>query len=139
MEHPKIQRSQIVFGDIVYWVTIIAAMICIIGPVLSFAFMDSNVINPHQLFASMWDGKDPTAIWEEAGSETAGGHFWIHHLGSGDGLTQLGLVLGCSVAIPAMLATAVIYAFKEKSIGWAILALWITAMVTVSLLGIASF
>lgn len=138
MENPKIKRSQIVFGGIVYWLTITAAIICMVGPVMAFASMDGNVINPHHLFANMWTGMKPDTIWETAGEVETGAHYLVRNLAAGDGFTQLGLVLGCSVAIPAMLAAAIVYAFKERSLGWALLALWIVGLVTISVLGIVS-
>lgn len=137
MESPKIKRSQIVFGDIVYWLTIAAAIICMVGPVLAFASMDGNVINPHHLFANMWAGMEPETIWETAGEVETGAHYLVGNLAA-DGFTQLGLVLGCSVAIPAMLAAAIVYASKERSLGWALSALWIVGLVTISVLGIVS-
>ena len=138
MENPNIKRSQIIFGDVVYWFTIVAAVICTVGPLLSFISMDGNVINPHFLFANMWNGMAPEAIWETSGSGITGGHYWISNITAGDGFTQLGLVMGCSVAIPAMLVAAIIYAFRERSFGWAILALWIVGLVSISVLGIVS-
>jgi len=138
MENPKIQQSQIIFGDIVYWLTIIAAIICMIGPVMAFTSMDENILNPHYLFANIWSGMGPEAILETAGGTQASGHYWIHNIATGDGFTQLGLVIGCSVAVPAMLAAAIVYVFKERSPGWALGALWIVGLVTVSVLGIIS-
>ena len=138
MENSKseINKSQVIFGDIVYWLTITAAIICMIGPVLAFASMDGNVLNPHYLFAKMWSGTGPEAIWGVAGEVEKGGHWWVNSLGTGDGFTQLGLVIGCSVALPAMLAAAMVYAFKERSLGWALGALWIVGLVAISVLGI---
>jgi len=138
MENPKIQKSQVIFGDIVYWLTITAAIICMVGPVMAFASMDGNILNPHYLFANMWSGMEPEAILETAGEAEASGHYWVNNLAAGDGFTQLGLVIGCSVAIPAMLVAAMVYVFKEKSLGWALGALWIVGLVTVSALGIIS-
>lgn len=138
MEKPRIQQSQVIFGDIVYWLTITAAIICMIGPVMAFASMDGNILNPHYLFANMWSGMGPEAIMETAGEVEAGGHYWVNNLAAGDGFTQLGLVIGCSVAIPAMLAAAIVYVFKERSLGWALGALWIVGLVTISVLGIIS-
>jgi hypothetical protein len=138
MEKPKIAQSQIVFGDIVYWLTITSAIICIIGPVLSFAAMGNNVLNPHYLFANMWTGMGPNGIMEKMGSIGATGHYWIQNLTTGDGFTMLGMVIGCVVALPAMLIAAIIYLVKEKSYVWAFGALWIVLLVVVSVLGIVS-
>ena len=138
MKNPKIQRSQIVFGDIVYWLTVAAAIICMVGPVVAFASMDGNVLNPHHLLANMWTGMEPETVWETAGEVEIGGHYLVRNLAAGDGFIQLGLILGCSVAIPAMLAAAMVYAFKERSRGWTLAALWIVGLVSISVLGIVS-
>jgi len=138
VKNPKIQRSQIVFGDIVYWLTIAAAIVCMVGPVMAFASMDSNVINPHHLFVNMWAGLEPEAIWGTAGEVEIGAHYWVRNLVAGDGFTHFGLVIGSSAVIPAMLAAAIVYAFKERSLGWALAALWIVGLVSVSVLGIVS-
>ena len=42
------------------------------------------------------------------------------------------------VALPAMVAAALIFIFKEKTIGWALGALWIAGLVTISIIGVAS-
>lgn len=138
MRNPKIQRSQIIFGNIVYWGTIAAAIITMVGPVMAFSSMDSNVINPHYLFANIWSGMEPDAIWETAGEVGTRAHYWVGNLAAGDGFTQMGLVLGSSIVIPALLAAAIVYTFKERSLGWALSALWIVGLITISVLGIAS-
>lgn len=138
MKYPRIQRSQVVFGDTVYWITVVVAIICMVGPVIAFASMDGNVLNPHYLFTSMWAGMGPEAIWESAGEMQTGLKHLVSNIASGDGFTQLGLAIGISIPIPAMLAAAAVYAFKERSPGWALSALWIVGLVTVSVLGIIS-
>jgi len=79
---------------------------------------------------------DPGTIWGTAGAANGGEHHWLYNLSAGDGLIQLGLIIGCSVAMPAMLAAAIIYVFKERSLGWALGALWIAGLVAISVLGI---
>ena len=138
MNSPKIGRSQIVFGDIIYWFTVAAALLCMIGPALSFAVMETNVLNPHLLFSQMWSGMDPASIWAASGDATNTGNRWFYSLAGGDGITQLGLVIGCSVALPAMLVAAIIFIFKEKTIGWGLGSLWIAGLVGISILGLVS-
>ena len=116
MIKPKIQLSQIVFGDIIYWLTVTAAIFCMVGPVLAFLSMDSNVLNPHHLFANIWSGMEPGAIWAAAGEANGGEHQWIYSLTAGDGIIQLGLIIGCSVALPAMLAAACMSSFSSVSL-----------------------
>ncbi|MFC1994572.1 hypothetical protein ACFLVD_00310 [Chloroflexota bacterium] len=137
MEKPKIPLSQIVFGDFIYWLSIVAALMCIIGPVIGMLSVSDNVLNPHHLFATIWEGKNAEAVWQEVGGEFPGGHFWLHNLTGGDGFTQLGLVIGCASALPALLAAAVVYLWKKpRAYVFAFLALWIVALILISLLGI---
>lgn len=217
MDRPLVPRSQRVFGETVYWITVLAAIICIVGPLISFINMDNNVLNPHFLMQKLFDGKPAEAegfalvdnasagattlrledtkdlaegkevlirdevkretaviasvdednkivtlesplqktfivgkdtqlaektIWDPALDDVAenpqGGHFWKDNLTAGDGFTQLGLVLGCAVGLPAMVIAALVLAFKEKSRGWALGALWISFMVGVSIVGLIS-
>ena len=134
-EKHKIPLEQIVYGDVVYWVTILAAIICMVGPLLSMMFVEDNVLNPHYLFAAIFAGNDPESIWKEVGNGFPGGHFWYEYPTSGDGFTQFGLVLGCSVALWALLATAVIY-FRKRILLYTALALWVATMVALSVVDI---
>lgn len=56
IERPEIPLSQRVFGEVVYWITILCAILCIIGPVVAFIDMDENVLNPHFLMQDIFDG-----------------------------------------------------------------------------------
>ena len=133
---PRVPGVQIVFGDIVYWVTVLACILTIVGPLISFIFMDGNVMNPHYLFDSIWNGDKPEMVWDKVAAQEPNGHFWTHNLTAGDGLTQLGIVIGCAVGMPALLIAGLIYGFKEKAWMQAVMALWVTALIVVSVLGI---
>lgn len=132
---PSIRRTQRVYGEIVYWVTIIACILCMIGPVISVASPEKNILNPYKLFTAIFEGKDAQTIWQEAGEGFPGGHFYLTHLTYGDGFTQLGLALGCSVALWALIATAFCF-LVEKTYFYVILALWVAFLVFCSMTGI---
>lgn len=132
-ERQRIPLAQVLYGDIVYWITIVAAITCMLGPLLSMVFVDRNVLNPHYLFAAVFSGKDVETIWSEAGHGFPGGHFWYHYPTYGDGLTQMGLALGCSVALWALLASACAYR-KQRVLLYALLSLWVAALVGLSAL-----
>ncbi len=132
---PKMPRAQIVYGDIVYWVTILSCIICMIGPVLSVAVPENNVLNPYQLFNAIFEGKDAQTVWREVGGDFPGGHFYLKNLTFGDGFTQLGLALGCSVALWALIAAAISYA-AERVYFYTILAIWVASLVALSMVGI---
>ena len=147
-ERPVMPRSQLVYGEIVYWVTILAAIVCMIGPVISVKNVENNVMNPHYLFAGIFEGKNAETIWQEVGhykkvvdgveTEVAGfpgGHFYFDNFSKGDGFTQFGLALGCSVAVWALIITSFCF-LKEKNPLFFVLALWVAALVTFSMIGI---
>ena len=132
---PTIRRAPRVYGEIVYWVTILACILCMIGPVISVASPEKNILNPYKLFSAIFEGKDAQTIWQEAGEGFPGGHFYLTHLTYGDGFTQLGLALGCSVALWALIATAFCF-LVEKTYFYVFLALWVAFLVVCSMTGI---
>ena len=134
-EAPKMPRAQTVYGAIVYWVTIVSCLICMVGPVISMANVENNVMNPHYLFAGIFEGKDATTIWQEVGGGFPGGHFWFTDFTKGDGFTQFGLALGCSVALWALLATAVAY-LADRIYLYVFLSIWVAMLVGLSASGI---
>jgi len=135
VEKPKMPRAQTVYGAIVYWVTIVACLICMIGPVISVASPDNNVMNPYKLFNAIFEGKDAQTVWQEVGGKFPGGHFYLKNFTYGDGFTQFGLALGCSVALWALLAVAISYV-ADRIYLYVILALWVSALVALSMIGI---
>lgn len=137
-ERPKMPRAQIIYGEIIYWTTIVAAIICMIGPVISIAAPENNVLNPYYLFNAIFDGQEAHQIWAEIGNgETEGGHFYLKHFTYGDGFTQFGLALGCGCALWGLIAAALAF-LKEKNFIYVVLAIWVAALIFLSLLGIVS-
>ena len=106
-----------------------------VGPVISVANPENNVLNPYKLFNAIFQGKDAQTVWQEVGGGFPGGHFYLKNLTYGDGFTQFGLALGCSVALWALIAAAFAYT-REKVYLYVILALWVAVMVAVSMIGI---
>jgi hypothetical protein len=136
-ETPKMPRANTVYGAIVYWITIISCLICMVGPVISVASPDNNVLNPYKLFNAIFEGKNAQQVWQEVGGEYPGGHFYLKNLTYGDGFTQFGLALGCSVALWALIATAIAYS-KDRIYLYAGLAVWVAVMVALSMIGIVA-
>ncbi len=134
---PQMPRAQTTYGAIVYWITILSCIICMIGPVISVAYPENNVLNPYKLFSAIFEGKDAQTVWKEVGGEFPGGHFYLKNFTYGDGFTQFGLALGCSVALWALLVSAVAYG-REKIYLYVILSLWVSALVALSMIGIVS-
>lgn len=137
MKRPKVPRAQNVYGKLVYWFSIVAAVICTIGPVITVAFPNNNLMNPHPLFSTIWEGNDPEAVWQEVGEGFPGGHFWINNLTTGDGFTQLGLEIGCFCSALGLMGAAIAFLReKPKACGWALISLAIASLIISSALGI---
>jgi len=134
-EAPKMPRAQIVYGEVIYWVTVVSCIICMGGPVIAMLAPENNVLNPHYLFAAIFEGKSAETVWQEVGGGFPGGHFYLRNLTSGDGFTQLGLALGCSCALWALLAAAFSY-LSARIYLYGILALWVAMLVSLSMIGI---
>lgn len=131
----EVTGARIVYGEIVYWITIVAAIVCMIGPVISMANPENNVLNPHYLFSNIFEGKSAADIWKDVGGEFPGGHFYLSNFTKGDGFTQFGLALGCSVGLWALLACAVVY-IREKNYTYMLLSLWVSLLIFLSMVGI---
>ena len=134
-ETPKMPRAQTIYGTIIYWITILAALICMVGPVISVASPENNVLDPYKLFNAIFQGKDAQTVWQEVGGEFPGGHFYLKNFTYGDGFTQFGLALGCSVALWALIAAAFAYA-ADRIYFYVTLSLWVAALVALSMIGI---
>ena len=139
MNKPNISqpRPQLIYGRFVYWLSITAAMICTLAPIVVVTLPAKNVLDPHFLFSTIWEGKKPEAIWQQISGGFPGGHFWLHNLSSGDAILQLGLELGCCCAGVGLLAASIVF-FREKprQYGWAAAALVIAVFIALAAAGI---
>jgi len=137
MGKPQMPFAQIIYGEVVYWLCVVAALVCSVGPLLALYNVDNNVLNPHYLFSAIWQGLKPEEIWAVRGGTFPGGHFWLKHFTKGDGFTHFGLVLGCAVALPALLATSIAYlSEKPRQYLWVAMGLWVSALITFSVIGV---
>lgn len=127
-EKPKPASESVVYGSVVYWVTICASFIALIGFVTAFV-TKSNFVSPSYLISSMWQGKHPDEIWDGAGQSVPVGHWYLSSLTSGDGLAALGLTLGILSVTLGLIVSAIVL-FKKKDIFFGTLAL-IAAMLTI--------
>lgn len=133
---PKPPLSAFVYGEIVYWGTIVGAIIVIIGFVIAF-LTQANVMDPGYVFSAIWEGKTSTEIWQKAAGSLPRGHWYIRELAKGDGLTMFGLALGIFAVIPAMLGSA-IFLIKDKYHFFGVLAIIGGIITLLSFLGLFS-
>ncbi|MFC1926119.1 hypothetical protein ACFLW2_05440 [Chloroflexota bacterium] len=97
---------------------------------------DANTISLTSPLSNSYSMANNASVTQITAAEEVEGHFWLDNLTNGDGLTQLGLVLGCLVGVPAMGGAALILVWKEKSWGWALAAMAIVILIIVPALGL---
>ncbi len=127
-ERPDIALAGIVYGDIIYWTTIIASVIAAFGLVMTFV-SQAHHIDPSFLLSEIWAGKHVGQIWIDAVGEPPEGHWYLHHITTSNGITMTGIALGVFSVIPALLASAAVL-FYERDILYGVLAV-IASLITV--------
>ena len=124
----------IVYGEIVYWGTILGTIITIVGTVISFV-TKANYISPSHMISSIYQEKSVEAIWTSAVGVRPDGHWYFSEMFTGDGFTCFGLSVGVFVVIPAMLGSAIIL-FRDKNHFYGSLALVASLITFVSMVGL---
>jgi len=106
-KRPPVSYAGIVYGDIIYWGTLAGAFVVLLGSVITFT-TTNNYLDPSYMLSSLLDGKSVAEIWQ--GAEGIGaapdGHWYLTVLGTGNGLTMLGIAMGVFSVTPAIFASA---------------------------------
>ncbi len=131
---PKPPLASLVYGSVVYMVTIIGSVIAIIGFVIAFVSR-ASFVEPSYWFSSLWQGESTQKIWEGVGGSPPVGHWYLPHLATGDGLAALGISVGV-FSVTLALVTAAIVLFKRKEIAFGILAAITAVIITVAMLAL---
>lgn len=133
-KRPSISLAGRVYGELVYWGTIVGSVISIIGSFVNF-ITKKNYIDPAYLLSAIWEGKSVKEIWVKAVGSLPNGHWYLKYIFAGDGLSMLGISFGVFMVIPAIFAASV-FLFKEKKPIFAVLAIIAGIITTLSMLGI---
>lgn len=129
---PASEERQL-YGRMVYVLAYAACLFCLAGPLLAMAFPHRATVNPYRMFQAILAGQDTASIWIETTGGFPGPHFYLRAGFSGDGLTQFGLVLGCTASAWALLAAGGLF-WRRRAWGYAGLAFCIAVLVFVSAL-----
>lgn len=136
----KFKRSLIpiagvVYGDIIYWATILASILVLFGTIKTFVSLE-NFISPSYLLTSVLDGNSVSQIWQ--GSALKGipnGHWYLKILPSGEGFTTGGVALGVFGVIPAIFVCS-FFLWRSHNHFFAIIAILSGIITLTSMLGI---
>jgi hypothetical protein len=137
---PEIHKAQLYFGVVVHWIIIISCLITLITPVFILIFPGSNLLNPTLIFDAIFSGKKPGEIWEAAGVPFKSGDFWklfLGHIFTPDGFAILGLILGCSVTLWALIP-AVWQFLKKKEYFYVFVSLSVAALIALAMSGLVN-
>lgn len=110
-DRPVVPLAGVVYGDIIYWITIVATIVVIIGSIITFV-TTNNYIDPNYMLSAIWEGKNVEEIWQGAIGTQPDGHWYLPHLTTGNGLTAGGIALGVFSVIPGIIGAAYLL-FKE--------------------------
>ena len=135
---PEIQKSQLHFGKVVHWLTILSCIISLLAPPLILLYPGKNLLNPALIFNALFEGKSPVEIWAVAGAVFTPGDFWKLFLGNffrPDGFATLSITLGCSVTFWGLIP-AVYQFIKKKEYFYCCVSLFVMALIALAMSGL---
>ncbi|MEK9855850.1 MAG: hypothetical protein VW495_13685 [Rhodobiaceae bacterium] len=104
--------SGVIYGQTIYWLTLLSSCLVLLGTIISFLEKDSP-IPANQLLQSIIDGKSVDQIWHGIGlSDAPDMFFFLANPSFGESITMIGIGIGVSSVIPATFFSAY---FLKKS------------------------
>ncbi len=89
----------LVFGEVIYWMTLLGSVLAMVGLVLTYATGASGT-DPTAMLSGVWSGQSVAEIWRSASNSQPQGHWYFEQLGTGQGLTAAGIALGVFSVVP---------------------------------------
>jgi len=133
-----IPKSQLIFGNTVYWLTIFVAVGAFFVPIFILAYPSNNMLNPNIVFGAIFAGASPAEIWSySASGEFPGAHFYLSHITKADSWAMILTVIGCGFGLFG-LVPAIIYQIREKDWFCAVFCFVIAALIFLSVIGVLS-
>ena len=104
--------SGVIYGQVIYWLTLVSSFLVLLGTIVSFMEKDSPV-DTSQLLQSVIDGKSVDHIWQGIGLSPAPDMlFFLANPTVGESMTMIGIAIGVSSVVPATFISAY---FLKKS------------------------
>ena len=112
--------SGVIYGQTIYWLTIISSLIVLLGTIVSFLEKNSPLPASY-LLKSVIDGKSKKISGQIA---LLVNHqiFFLSNLSNGESITMIGLAIGVSSVIPATLFSSY-FLWKSRNPVFALIAL----------------
>ena len=114
--------SGVIYGQTIYWLTIISSLIVLLGTIISFLERNSPLPASY-LLKSVIDGKSKKDIWANSFvGEPPNIFFFLTNLSYGESITMIGIAVGVSSVIPATLFSSY-FLWKSRNPVFALIAL----------------
>ena len=128
--------SGVIYGQTIYWLTLLSSFLVLFGTIVSFVEKDSPVPTS-QLLQSVIDGKNVDQIWQGIGlSHSPDMLFFLATPSIGESLTMIGIAIGVSSVVPATFFSAY-FLKKSRNPVFAFLAILAGLLTCVAISGIA--
>ncbi len=96
-----IPLSGLIYGQIIYWITLFSSVLVVIGTVVSF-LEEESPLPASYLLQSVIDGKTKNEIWQNSSLASSPKiTYFFDHFNYGESITMIGISLGVSSVIPA--------------------------------------
>ena len=127
--------SGVVYGQIIYWLTLISSLCVLLGTVVS--FLENNSPLPASyLMSSVIDGKSKTEIWEKSMlGEPPDFLFFLQNLSFGESITMIGIAIGVSSVVPATFFASY-FLWKSRNPIFSLLALLASILTCIAMSGL---
>ena len=113
--------SGVIYGQTIYWLTIISSLIVLLGTIVSFLEKNSPLPASY-LLQSVIDGRSKTDIWANSVvGEPPDIFFFLNNLSHGESITMVGIAIGVSSVIPATLFSSY-FLWKSRNPVFALIA-----------------
>jgi hypothetical protein len=137
---PDVDKSQLYYGRVVHWITVVSCLISFFTPFIILLFPGKNYLDEALLFDAIFKGKNPAGIWKAADIQFKTGDFWklfIKNFFTPDGFAAFGVALGCSVTLWALIPAVWQFA-KKKEYFYVCVSIFIMALIALAMSGVVN-
>lgn len=130
---PSVPISGVVYGEIIYWLTIASSFVVLLGTTISF-IEDNSLVSSTYIIQSVLSGQNVNNLWMSSEIEQVPNIvFYLATFKFGESLTILGIAFGVFSVIPAV-SCASYFLWRSRNGAFAILAILAGVTITCSML-----
>lgn len=129
--------SGVIYGQTIYWLTLISAFLVLLGTIVSF-LEKSSPLPASYLLQAVIDGERIAEIWGESPlGQAPDMMFFLSNPTFGESITMIGLGLGVSSVVPATFFASY-FLWKSRNPVFAVLAILAGLLTCVAILGLVT-